>query len=304
MNQKIEGLRALAYGSLMCGLSTIFILASTFIPGTCILSLLLLPLFTTMVVLKVSYRYVLIYSCALVSISLIDPLNSLFIVIPSIITGLSFGVLIKKYIHGYYIIFFSSLVLLVLQIGAKYAISLIYEQDMQEIMGQIMHFKETTFAYIFYIFLFLVSLAQATLTYVIGTNELTKLGFTFNEKKNDFVRILIITMILLISSISLYFINISLSYLFICFTLYFGVILAYYNFSYYETKFVLYLQIPLYVLSLLSFFVIASYVDKFISPYFILLIVLSEIIMSLSIIVWQKIIKKGIISESIFDKLN
>ena len=288
MNQKIEGLRALAYGSLMCGLSTIFILASTFIPGTCILSLLLLPLFTTMVVLKVTYRYVLIYSCALVSISLIDPLNSLFIVIPSIITGLSFGVLIKKYIHGYYIIFFSSLVLLVLQIGAKYAISLIYEQDMQEIMGQIMHFKETTFAYIFYIFLFLVSLAQATLTYVIGTNELTKLGFTFNEKKNDFVRILIITMILLISSISLYF----------------GVILAYYNFSYYETKFVLYLQIPLYVLSLLSFFVIASYVDKFISPYFILLIVLSEIIMSLSIIVWQKFIKKGIISESIFDKLN
>ena len=83
-------------------------------------------------------------------------------------------------------------------------------------MGQIMHFKETTFAYIFYIFLFLVSLAQATLTYVIGTNELTKLGFTFNEKKNDFVRILITTMILLISSISLYFVNISLSYLFIC----------------------------------------------------------------------------------------
>lgn len=304
MNQKITGVKALAYGAIMCALSTIFIVAGMYIPGTCILSLLLLPLFTTMVVLKVDYRYVLIYSCALLAISLIDPMNSLFIVIPSVITGLSFGILIKKYIHGYYIIFISSLVLLCLQIGAQYLIKFIYEQDMQKVMGEILRFSETNFSYLFYIILFLVSLAQATLTYVISTNELTKLGFTFNEKKNSFIPILLSTSILLIISIGLYFINIPLSYLFICFTLYYGVILAYYNFSFYEKKFVLYLQIPLYVVTFLSFFVATSYVDKLIAPYFILLIVLSEILVSISIIVWQKIIKKGIISEAIFDKLN
>lgn len=304
MNQKIQGLKALAFGAIMCALSTIFIVGSSFIPGTCILSLLLLPLFTTMVVLKVDYRYVLIYSCALLAISLIDPMNSLFIVIPSIITGLSFGILIKKYIHGYYIIFFSALVLLLLQIGAQYLILFIYEQNMQKIMGEILHFSEGTFSYLYYIILFLVSLAQSTLTYVISSNELTKLQYTFNEKKNHFIPILITTSSLLLVSLGLYFINIPLSYLFICFTLYFGVILAYYNFSFYEKKFILFIQIPLYVVTFLCFLVATSYVDKLISAYFILLIVLSEILVSLSIIIHQKIIKKGIISEAIFDKLN
>ena len=303
MLNRLEGVKALAYVSIMCSLCTLFVIAGMYIPFSTIAILLIIPLCTTFVVLKVDYKYTLIYSLSSTFISFIDPLNALFVVIPCIISGIVLGILLKKYIQGYLVIFYTSLTLILLQFFAQFLILWIFEKDVPSIYDHLLGFHEKIFDYIYLLFLFLISLAQATLSYIIISNELSKLSYIFNERKNIFIPILITTTLLLIFTIILRWFSFPLSYLFLGFTFYFGIILGVYNFSYYRKKEIMFLQIPLYAISIISFFVLSPYFEANTTIYLTLIIVISEILVSFYIIFYQKIIRKGQIDESLFDKL-
>jgi hypothetical protein len=222
--------------------------------------------------------------------------------VPSLISGIILGQLVSKYIHGYYVIFITSLVVGILQILSTHLIDFLFEVNMIEVFSLVLKIDILDFSDIYYFFIYILSLIQVSLSYLITSNELKKLNFEFNEKKNQFIKILYINLLLITTSIVSFFLSMKLYYLFLGFSIYFGVILAYYIFSFYQHKKMQIMQIPLYFISLLGFTILYSQLKEN-ALILLLLPLISQIITASYIIIFQKIIKKGQINESLFDKL-
>jgi hypothetical protein len=233
---------------------------------------------------------------------LIDPSLTLFIVIPSLISGIVLGYFGSKYLQGYYIIFITSIVVTILQIGSTYLIDLLFEVNMIELFSIILKIDILDFTNLYYFFIFILSLIQVSLSYLIITNELKKLNFEFNEKRNQFINILIINLISIILSVLSFYINLSLYSLFLGFSIFFGVVLGLYIFSFYEKKKMQIIQIPLYFISILGIMILYNSMKEN-SLILLLLPLLSQLISGIYIIIYQKIIKKGQIDESLFDNI-
>ncbi len=304
MNKKrFEGTKALTFSSIMSAISIVLILVSFFSGDIGLFLIFILPLCASLVAVYVDFKYSLIYFISTFLISYFDLQLALFIVIPSLVSGIIFGKLIKIYLQGYYIIIINTLALLLLQIGATYLIDLIYKINLVDSIGKILKLNEVTFNNAYILFLFLLSLIEISLNYLIISSELKKFDFEFKETKDHFLLNFFIEIILIIASITLMFFNHQYGFLFVGISLFFGVVLAYYNFSFYQNKRIIIIQMPLYLISLISIMILFSYIKNDYRPYLILIILISQLIPSLYIIIYQKIVKKGKISHTLFDKI-
>lgn len=300
---KLTNVKAIAFSSLMAGLTILLTVLSTFIVGTSLLAMIVLPLIASLVSLKVEFKYRFIYFFACLITFFFDPSLTLFIVIPSLISGIVLGSLISKYIQSYYIVFLTTLVVSLLQIGSTYLIDFIYQISMIELFSSVLKIDLYDFNNLFYFFIFTISLTQVCLSYTIISNELKKLNIDFNDKKNQFTNIYIINIISFVATIISYFTYKPIYFLLLGFSIYFGVILAYYIFSYYQKKMMAIIQIPLYFICLFAYLILYSKLGEN-SLILLPLPILSQIITSSYIIILHKIIKKGQINESLFDNLN
>lgn len=300
---RYEKTKALTFASIMSAISIVFVLITYFTGDIGLILTLLLPLCASLVSVNVNYKYSLIYVISTLLISLIDFQLALFVILPSLISGFLFGKLIKVYIQGHYIILFNALLLSIMQIGSTYLINAIYQIDLIKVMATLIKVNEVTFSNAYLLFLFIISLIQCSLSYLIITSELKKLDYEFNEKKNHFILNLYLNVFSICLTILMMFISHYIGFLLLGISIYLGIILAYYNFSFYLTKRILYLQIPLYVISFILIFVLISYIPLEYQVYLFLLPIISQLITSLYIVIYQKIIKKSKINSSIFDKL-
>ena len=302
--KKLTGVKALAFSSIMASITILLILVSNVIIGLGIISMLILPMCSTFISLKVDWKYRLVYFCACLITFIIDPSLTLFIVIPSLISGIVLGTLVSKYLQGYYVIFITTLCVSILQIGTTYLIDLIYEVNMIELFSTVLKINLIDFSNIYYFFIYTLSLIQVSLSYMVTSNELKKLNFEFNEKKNQYIPIFIISTISIVLTFVSFFINLTLYCLLLGFSIYFSVILGYYIFSFYQRKKIQLIQIPLYFIALLGIAILYSRVGNENAPILLLLPFITHLISGLYIIIFQKIIKKGQINETLFDKLD
>ena len=300
--KKLEGTKALAFSSIMASITILLILFSTYLSISSLIAILLIPMCSSFVSLKTNLKYRLVYFCACLISFIIDPSLTIFIVIPSLISGIVLGYLISKYIQGYYTIFLTSLVVSFLQIISTYLIQLIFEVNMIEVFSVILKIDILDFSNIYYFFIFILSLIQVSLSYLIISNELKKLNYEFNERKNQFIEIFIINIIFITISILSFFFSLKFFSLFLGFSIFFGVILAYYIFSFYQYKKMQLIQIPLYIISFLGISILYSKLNEN-ALILLLLPLISQLISSTYIIIFQKIIKKGQINETLFAKL-
>ena len=300
--KKLEGTKALAFSSIMASITILLILFSTYLSISSLIAILLIPMCSSFVSLKTNLKYRLVYFCACLISFIIDPSLTIFIVIPSLISGIVLGYLISKYIQGYYTIFLTSLVVSFLQIISTYLIQLIFEVNMIEVFSVILKIDILDFSNIYYFFIYILSLIQVSLSYLIISNELKKLNYEFNERKNQFIEIFIINIIFITISILSFFFSLKFFSLFLGFSIFFGVILAYYIFSFYQYKKMQLIQIPLYIISFLGISILYSKLNEN-ALILLLLPLISQLISSTYIIIFQKIIKKGQINETLFAKL-
>lgn len=294
--KKYEGVKALAFVSIISAICLILILVTHFAGGIGLILLLTLPLCASLVSLSVSRRYILTYVVATLLMSIIDLQLALFVVLPSLLSGTLFGVLIKRYIHGYYIIIIASLFQLIIEIGSIYLIRTLYNVDMIKTIGSLIKLNDNEFHQIIYLFIFLLSLIEVSLSYLIICNELKKISFSFNEKNNQFVPILIMNITCFVLSITTFFFIKPLSYLLFGVYLYFAVILAYYIFSFNEKKPLIIIQCILYIASFITMIIVSSLIEKAYSPLLLYIIPSSEILSSIYIV-----IKCFITKQSVFD---
>ena len=181
--QKRESaIQNIAYMGIMAAINVIAVVLMNYVlPVPFLPFALFMPFTSTVVTLFCKKRYFIIYAiattglCFLVSINNIS--DTLFYVIPSIISGFAFGMMIEYKFPSIVSIFTAGL----LQTGISYAviplISFIYNVDMIKVVASVFGLGE--YQYLYYVvpsFIFALGLIQATITYTLIVLELPKLG--------------------------------------------------------------------------------------------------------------------------------
>ena len=218
----------ITYMALMAAVNVIFVLLTTFIPVLFFLLVFVLPLTSSVVTIHCKKRYFPIYAFTTIGLCLICTIwkidDTIFYVIPSIISGFVFGLLIEKKFPSYWII----LITTVLQIGFTYAsiplITVITGRNIIEVFA--VAFGIADFKYLDYVvpcFIFFMSLAQEVLALVIIKEELPKFGLELSDPKELPLSLsvsLIASVTLVVTTVFIYG---PLAYLFTLFDLLFGV---------------------------------------------------------------------------------
>ena len=155
----------ISYMALMAAINVVFVLLTTFVPFLFFLIVFVLPLTSTIVMLFCRKRYFLIYALATLGICLIVTLSNigdtLFYVLPSIITGGLFGLLIEKNINNNVIIILATIAQSILTYAALPLIELF--SGINVIYTFVNLFKLNDFEYVTYLIpisIFFISLMQ------------------------------------------------------------------------------------------------------------------------------------------------
>lgn len=189
MNNKRETLiQNITYMALMAAINVIFVLLTTFVPVLFFLIVFVLPLTSVLVTIHCKKIYFPIYALATIGLCMICTIwridDTIFYVIPSIISGFAFGFMIEKRVPSYWIILITTL----LQIGFTYAsiplIKLLTGRNIIEVFA--IAFGIGEFQYLDYVtpcFIFFISLAQEILAFMIIKEEIKKFGIELDEPK-------------------------------------------------------------------------------------------------------------------------
>ena len=220
----------MSYMGLMAAINIVFVLLTTFVPLLFFLIVFVLPLTSTIVALHCEKKYFPIYAfttiglCFLVTLWKID--DTLFYVVPSIITGFIFALMVEKKISAQWIIIAAT----VIQVAFTYlsipVIKGLLGRDI--VLDFATAFGLKDFPYLDYLapaFIFILALVQEILSFIIINEEIKKFGFEIEEAN------LLNLPMLLGLTVSLLFTEIfamtykQLSYAFLLLSLYFTILI-------------------------------------------------------------------------------
>ena len=223
--------QCITFMAIMAAINVIFVLLTTFVPFLLFLLVFLLPLSCTLVVLMCPKKYFIIYAFATIGLCLIVTIynisDTLFYIIPSIVTGFVFAVCVEQKVNFSIGIILASFV----QFGLSYAaiplIKLITQVDILLVFEQAFGIGEIDNLQTFeFLAVFLVSFIQELISYLVIKYGLQKLNYKIEEDKTS---LLIIGLALLINLfLSLLFILLEWSIFVVFFftSLFFGFVLV------------------------------------------------------------------------------
>lgn len=178
--------------ALMALMSTLNIIISVLLALLNVFSIfliLVLPLISTLVEIYCKDRYYPIYAFASLGLALVATLwnieTTLFYLIPSLMTGYLFGLLSKKNIPSIYSILLTSLVQMGLTMAQIPLVNFTFDVNVIKTFKVFFKLEESTnIDVIVPSFIFVISLCEMSLTYLIITNELKKLSIREMENEN------------------------------------------------------------------------------------------------------------------------
>ncbi len=207
----------IAYMALMAAINVIFILLSAWIPVLFILLIFILPLASTVVTYFCKKKYFLIYAIATILLctlaSFWDIGNVIFYVIPSLVSGFIFGILIEKGVSPIIIILCGVLAQVTLSYLAIPLIYLIYQRNIVTDFATL--FSLQNFAYLKYvqnIFICVLAIVQQAISFMIIYEEISKLYINPRFEKKDNLIVPCATLFFIVLSVVLAFLYPELSY--------------------------------------------------------------------------------------------
>ena len=173
----------MVYMGLLAAVNVVFVILTYFVPFLLFILVFVLPLCSVIITYYCKKYYFPIYFVVVVAICLlIDLPDTIFYVIPSLITGFIFGLFIDKKIQP----IFSILLATIVQFGISLAfiplIKVLTNRDIVNDMATIFHL--TDYIYLNYVvvsFVFFVAFAQIMISYMVMHSELTKFGISFSK---------------------------------------------------------------------------------------------------------------------------
>jgi len=172
--------RTITYMALMAALNVTFAFIASLVPLAGLFLAIALPLASALVVLKTDVRYYPIYALATLGLSLVVALQqlevTLFYVLPSLLLGFVFGYLYKKRTDDVSIIIVASLLQLVILYATIGLINGIFMVDFIASLALLLNIDSATDMVVMPAILYVVSLAQVTISYFIIGHEIEKLN--------------------------------------------------------------------------------------------------------------------------------
>ena len=226
----------MTFMALMAALNVIFSLLSVLLPVLFFLLIFVLPLTSTLVCIFCKKRYYAIYAFATIGLCLLinfyQITEVISYVIPSIVTGLIFGVMIEHRINSFWIILSAA----VIQTGFTYLsifiTGLFIERNILEEILILFGLGEFGFKdYVISMFLFITSLIQIAITYLIIREEIKKMGVETNEEAPSIPLLSIITLGLVAVTFGISFLYGPVAFILFGFTIVTGTYLIVYSFS-------------------------------------------------------------------------
>ena len=209
----------ITYMALMAAINVIFVLLTTLVPVLFFLIVFVLPLTSTIVTLHCKKRYFPIYAFTTIGLCLICTIwkidDTIFYVIPSIISGFVFGFLVEKKVPSFWIILSTTLIQIAFTYASIPLIKLMTGRNIIEDFATVFGIKD--FIYLDYItpcFIYFIALAQEILAFAIIREEIAKFGYTLNEPKNTPLSLAISIATSIVLAIIFAFIYGPLAYLF------------------------------------------------------------------------------------------
>lgn len=186
MKAKIRLTENITFMALFSAINVIAALLAMFFPGFSLILILILPLISAVVTIYTREKYYFIYAIATIFLSLLITMENMettiFYVIPGVITGFIFGVMLRRNIPGQWII----LAVSAIQMGLTYLslplINFIYQINMIDFFLTLFKLNNhPSIQSIIPLFILMLSLAQTTFSYMIISEDLPKLGIRANE---------------------------------------------------------------------------------------------------------------------------
>lgn len=172
----------MVYMGLLAAVNVVFVILTYFVPFLLFILVFVLPLCSVIITYYCKKYYFPIYFVVVVAICLlIDLPDTIFYVIPSLITGFIFGLFVDKKIQP----IFSILLATVVQFGISLAfiplIKVLTNRDIVHDMATIFHLVDYIYLdYVVISFVFFVAFAQIMVSYLVMHSELMKFGINFS----------------------------------------------------------------------------------------------------------------------------
>jgi MFS family permease len=180
----------MTYMALMAAINVVFILLSAWIPALFILLIFILPLASTIVTYFCEKKYFVIYAIATILLctlaSFWDIGNVIFYVVPSLVSGFIFGLLIEKGVSPIIIILCGVLAQITLSYLAIPLVYLIYQRNIVTDFATI--FSLQNYAYLKYvqnIFICVLAIIQQAISFMIIYEEISKMDINPHFEKKD-----------------------------------------------------------------------------------------------------------------------
>lgn len=264
----------ITYMGIMAAINLIFILLATFIPPLMFLLILLLPFASAVVSYYCLKRYYVIYAVATIGLCLLCSFNisdTIFYVVPAVVSGFVIGVLLEKRIHPFWLVLSSTIINAVLTYAFIPLINLISNTDV--VLSLLKVFSLEEFEYkteLVYLFIFFISLMQCVLSHFIILSDAKKIGIEINTRVDYFGPYIIGLELSITIALILAFFYLPLALVFICIALYFAIFLL--LDLLFSKKLLIYLVLATSVLAMV--FVFAIFYKRLIEPYGIVLTVI------------------------------
>jgi len=207
----------ITYMALMAAINVIFVLLATWLPYLLFLLVFILPLTSTIVTFFCKKKYFIIYAVVTIGLCLLTTVwdigNTLFYVIPSIISGFIFGLLLEKRISPILIILAAVITQIIFSYLALPLITVLYGRDIVSDFATF--FALNNYAHLNYVkhmFICSLALVQQILSFIVINEELPKLNIDATHLKKGQMIILFLIPSFIIASVVLAFFYPELSY--------------------------------------------------------------------------------------------
>ena len=280
----------MAYMGIMAAINVIFVLFTYFIPFLLFLLIFLLPLCSAIISYYCKKIYFPIYFLVVTAICLvIDPSDTLFYVIPSLITGFIFGAFISIKLKPIFIVVIATVIQFGISLATLPLVNALTNRDVINDIARIFNLGD--YAYLNYLKLssvFFIALVQIVITYMVMQSELSKLGLEFNEAKNKECVIDVLTLSSIAFLVMFAFIYPPLSFIF----LFLAIVFSFDRLTFLDLKYFKVYLIELGVIILGSIFFIAGLYSLIQKPLGLLLLGIIPLLLSITCIINKCLLSK------------
>ena len=221
-------LQNIAFMALMSAINVIFALLTTFVPILFLILIFVLPLTSVLVTIFCKKRYFVIYAFATVALCLgatfWDISNTFFYIIPSIISGFLFGVLAMKKSPSIFLIIVPAFIQVAFTYIAVPIIELMLNINIISTFINAFGLQNNpNVELVIPSFIFLLSLIQSALYYMIIKDELPKFKIVLEQNNKFYYLIIVGVFVFLIAMGSIAPFYMDWSYLALMCSLYFAI---------------------------------------------------------------------------------